>query len=205
MKTISQRLKQTAYHEAGHLVADIIFKLKPFEASIVPEKEKSAGHVRALTFGDYAPYIIDFDDKEEQINRLNENKKKYIASRFDDHDKVRRIARKMIISCYAGHEASKKIKPNVDIGYSYRDNEIAIDIMDLANITCEYNPNEDWYEYDIDGKLWNAAVNFVDKHWGQIERVAKLLLEKKTLYKDDIMKLSREILRETKEQRTPNL
>ncbi len=196
MKRVSHKIKETAYHEAGHLVAAIIFRFKPYEATIVPNKERgSAGHVCSLGFGNYDPYPALELITDAELKLWKENKKQFIASVHDDDERVRLIARKKIIEYFAGHEAQKKITPNSYDGAGSDRIEIA-HLFDLAGFPVNRFENLD--EYDINGKFRTAARKFVVKHWNHIEMAAELLLEKKTLDKNDIQKLSKEIFNNIK-------
>jgi len=177
--------KEIAYHEAGHLVADLYFNLKPVEATIIPNKTSlgSVSHKNRLR-PDYTP--------EEKLNAWRNRTKLKRVLIFDPYDldeqRQKRIGKKYILSLLAGHVAQKKYNNTTD--GADNDFEIALNIIEVAfRLPKKYDIDENFDQGYAD-YLWNRFMPqtemFVTNHWKEITHTANLLLKKKTLSYEDI-------------------
>lgn len=162
-----QSIKEVAYHEAGHLVAAIIFNMKSDCATIIRNEEAgSLGHVINDNFNEYA----DISDKWHQA-----------------------LLTRHIISHLSGYLAQRKYYPNADRIGAIKDEMSAIDCLNKMYTRFPkkyYIDGEDRYDIFLQARYEPKAEKFVNDHWEQIEYTAKLLLKKKTLNQDDIKALT---------------
>lgn len=191
MKNYSHGLKETAYHEAGHLVADIIFKHNPHHASIIPD-ENFSGVVKSKTkIKNFNPYP--HPEKKDEVEKVKEYRKMGLISVYDDTIKSRKTIRRLIISGLAGYEAELKFNPKIDSRCSNFDLERVFDLLEIGGYCVRMLEDNSIY-YPVLSKLHNETKKFVEKYWSVIEEVAQFLLKNKELNEEDIEKLSQKIL-----------
>lgn len=121
--------KHIAYHEAGHVAAQLIFGQTPDFATIDP-KETTLG----------------------------------FASHIDGDDLTKEGMRELVINCYAGREAEKRV--GGDGSGSYSDDQQAEDYLQFAGTEEE---------------MRKETAKFITEHWSLVERIANELLEYTTL------------------------
>ena len=184
---------ETAYHEAGHLVADIYYNLKPIEATIISEGDM-LGHVsnKNRLRDDYSK-----EEWDDIIFDKMRNKPRMIFDIFDENPyRQYRMGRRTIISFLAGFASQKKYNPSADIAGSNDDFQQAADIVEVIS----HYPKK---YYDIDGlfefkrfltnRFLPQAEKFVNQHWQDITLVAKLMLKHKSLSEKDIVALRKKL------------
>ena len=150
--------KEIAYHEAAHAVACVVQDLSMKEVTIEPGKiEGCLGHITH-----HSPEGYDF-----RGSRARGQKK---------------VARQMVIVCYAGFEAQQRLNPSAS------DEHSQIDVNDASSLLNDYHvynvkkfEENNNYIYDFIDKLRDEARRLVKREWSAIEAVASRLLEKRTL------------------------
>ena len=188
----------TSYHEAGHLVARIVLHLRPMGATII-RNDDSYGKV-------VYQYRNRRDYTQQEIEEAWFNKRKLKSVyTFDDlgEDPVRlkRNARRHIISCLAGYVAEKKHNPAADIENAKDDfitalriAEIAFNYDDMPEDCLYEDGSPDYYRF-LEIKFIPLTEKFISKHWQEITYTAELLAKRKTFDEKDIIEL-RLILKE---------
>lgn len=192
MKRYPKDLIGSAYHEAGHTVAHIVFKLKPTGATIIPDGDTFGRAFKRALVGEFDPWPPPWDP--DQVEKVKKWKKECVISRYDHPEKVRNIVRKDIIACYAGYEAEKKINPKASYSRWGDDQlllELAFSFGFMVHCGRDENDKDHWKPIP---KLLKDTTKFVEEYWPEIQRVAELLLEKRVLDEDDIKELTKEIL-----------
>ncbi len=180
-----------AFHEAGHLVASIIFNHNPKRASIIQE-----GNTHGIVTSD--TMIRNFDpwprpDDYYEVKRVSEFRKNGFVSLWDPPRILRKKVRKVVISTLAGYEAELKFDPNADVRYSNEDYKNIFHMLELGGYSIR-TLEDNTINYPYLNILHKRTKELVENHWQEIEMVAHLLLEKKKLNEDDIKKLAQEIL-----------
>lgn len=158
-RTSTQPRRSTAYHEAGHGVACIVQGHSVATLTIIPGKRSLGHYVRPSVFG----YVC--DTRRER----------------------RKIARELIIVCYAGWAAQKRFDPNANEGGSQLDYDQAF------NLSTEFSVfprgissiGDDAHDVFLK-KLRNESSRLVRKHWRAVEALAEELFERRTLNGDAI-------------------
>jgi len=168
MPVPTKKLKSTAYHESGHVVAAFHFDM-PIEYVTIKPNENSLGHVR-------------YDGKI--ATRLAQLKNTYTDPTNDE----RILIEKDIIVDFAGFYAEKKFTGQQNTIGASSDWQNAI--LKAGVIHSSDNIIEKFQEYCA-----VYAEEFVDEpvHWQQIEVIAENLLLRETLTYDEIQKLIAEI------------
>jgi len=155
----------TAYHEAGHLVAKMFFRLHPIKATIIREGIEG-GSVTS-------PYEDQFQYEFDEI-------------------KQKTFARKSLISSFTGYAAEKKYDPNTTTAGSINDfleaSDRAGSILMLPKKFQQPFTGQGYYDYVLH-RFIPLAEKFVNRHWGEITYVAELLIKNKTLWENDIDEL----------------
>lgn len=183
------RRLETAYHEAGHLVAKMFYRLHPIKATI-ENHEDTFGSVnwQNRLRPDYSP--------QEKMDANFTRKRLKPVFIFDETDenkqRKRRNARKIIISLLTAFAAEKKFNPTADIAVTDDDFVKAAEYAEFAY----YFPKK-YYKKDgildfrrfLMDRFIPLAEKFVDEHWGEIIYAANLLYKKKTLWEKDIDEL----------------
>jgi ATP-dependent Zn protease len=155
-RRISKRLRETAYHEAGHAVLGRVLTLDCGSATIEPDHE-SAGH--AITNDPWACLYA-----WEQRGKVR-----------DEADAVWHAG---IITLMAGAEAVAVLLGVVSRG----DGE---DRYQIASMAKELEtPDESWDR--IERRLRAMTRMLVRRHRARIERVAQTLIERKTLSREEL-------------------
>lgn len=188
----------TAYHEAAHLVADILFNLRPREASVIGN-------------GFYSGYVAISNQlrpkysQKEKIKAWEEGRQLDQVCLFDHEDenleRQRRIGKKKIISSLAGFIAEKKVNPLADPDYSADDFEKVVIIIDIV-----YHFPKKYIDPDgvrnigrfIECRFMPFAEKFVEDYFHEIEYTAELLFAQKILAESDIQGLKKIIKRKNK-------
>lgn len=157
--------EQTAYHEAGHVVAKFVFRLHFTEVSILPG-EGDLGHVTITN-------VMGYDTTDGRVRR--------------------RLAREIIISCYAGAEAELTYSPKAKDGGS-------ADRQKVFELSREYGVfprNNDYvgsqYHMEYLEKLRREARKLVKKHWPAVQIVAEELLKCEKLDQEQINTLRQKL------------
>jgi hypothetical protein len=148
-----------AYHEAGHAVACHCMGVKVASATIVPKKDEYHGRVQ------------------------HENMFRGVRPDIEVNDRARlQIERKIIISL-AGAAAQRRHNKK-----SWRSYHSSSDFRAIANVVhyvCAFGADADayirWLEIRTD--------NLIAAHWPEVQRIAKELLERKTVPGDEIAAL----------------
>ena len=177
--------KETAYHEAGHLVAGLFFNLKPIEATIIPDETLlgSVSHINRLR-PDYT--------QEEKLNAwLSRTKLKRVLI-FDPHDlneqRQKRVGKKKIISLLSGYVAQKRYN-NTEDG---ADNDFnrALQITEICfRLPKKYVDDENFSQGYADylmGRFMPQTERFINNHWREITHIAKLLYKNGNLSEKEI-------------------
>jgi len=150
------RIKQTAYHEAGHAVAGYELHVPFRYVTIIPdEEESSAGHIR---YSDLRP---DFDSARDEMTEFQ----------------LRRIIEPRIICVLAGEAAESRLTGRRHLLTATGDYRSAVD---LAMAVTGGNPDEagaycTW--------LYHRALGLVRQPfwWSAIEALADALLAQKRI------------------------
>jgi hypothetical protein len=192
MKNYPQNLKETAYHEAGHLVAAIIFKFNPKRATIIPNEDCDGYVIHDLMIQVF-PDLCPWDVNEDKIKEVEELRKKGFVDEYDDKEKLQEVGHKLVITALAGYEAQLKFNPDADASGSRKDIVNACDVFDKCGFPREELDDKS-INYPDNDKLQEKTKEFVEENWFWIEMGAYLLLLKKELNEDDIKPFSREIL-----------
>ena len=154
------REKATAYHEAGHAVACYYLGVKVKSATVVPDKGQGThGHVR------------------------HEDMYRGLDPEIDLSGRARLRMERSIIISLAGAAAQRRYSRQ-----SWRHDHGASDFRAAANLALRIGGDDDgadrflrWLELRTD--------RLVQNHWQDIERVARALLERKTMNGGEIVKI----------------
>ena len=161
---VTKKLWSTAYHEAGHAVAVLVYGL-PINTITIRETEDSFGHV-------LKPSPMMFEVGKRKRNQ---------------------IVRQYIVSSYAGYEAERRFDPErADEGLSQDDLNNAWNLpreWELPIRGCSYIGDEAYERY-LDRQQRQARA-LVTKHWRFVEMLAQALLERETLTGEDVEDLFR--------------
>lgn len=150
---------ETAYHEAGHAVMGCLLKRFPLSVTVVPR-----GQVIGETF---------FESEVPD----------YAYSYLNDSPDKRRYAEQRILTELAGSAAHSILMPD-----RQHDRADSNDLYFTQQLIVELVS----WEEDREAHLLAAQVQASDllrKNWEWVEAVAKALCEKKTLQREDILKL----------------
>ena len=177
---------EIAYHEAGHLVADIIFKLNATSATII----KDGDFLGSVSRNNRLRPDYTEDELKNVLIHRKRLKRVLIFDPYDSDDgRMRDIAKKEIISLLAGYFAQKKYNPSANKIHSEDDFTHAYSYLDhVFRVPLKY--------YDKDnilnlGRFLNArfvpqAEKFVDEHWKEISFTANYLMKHKTIMQEDL-------------------
>lgn len=151
--------ERIAYHEAGHAV---ILYIVGFEIKSVSIKPGETFHG-----------ITRWDNPLESWNA--------------EMTKTPDVAEQVVIGLFAGQSSERRLSnvypthvPDHDNGWD-NDNTEATRFL---RTHCIGDNNE--LPEDLQAKLRYNAENLVEKHWEQIDKIAKLLLDRETIYTADI-------------------
>ncbi len=159
---ITSKLKSTAYHEAGHAAALLVYGL-PFDTVTIEETEDSRGHI-------LKPSPMMFEVGKRKRNQ---------------------IVRQYIVSTYAGFEAERHFDPDADEGLSQDDFNNAWNLpreWELPIRGCSY-VGDDVYERYL-ARQRQHARGLVRNHWNLVEILAKELLEFGSLSHEQAVQVS---------------
>ncbi len=157
--------RNTAIHEAGHVVALYHLGLSMIRATIVPSEEDDYwGLVIHPNYGGYE----------------YRNKRQKAA-----------IIRDLIVVCYAGPEAERLIAPQCDQAGWEHDEDNAWDFLrEIPPRNCRHVGDVTfWSALD---RLRRRARRLVLEHWSDVKRVAEALEAEKTLTGDQLWALLKE-------------
>jgi len=151
----------TAYHEAGHAVADFYLRFKIRKVTIRPEREKRHEyHGYCQRQGRSYLDRIDIEVTPVKQNRIFNR----------------------IIAIAAGYVAQKRFSPrSVRRWHTSGDEQMAADL-------ALYVTDPTGVEYLLRW-LYHCAENLVEVRWGDICAVADALLERKTLSGDEVREI----------------
>jgi hypothetical protein len=180
----ARRLRQTAYHEAGHAVADHVFERKVRRVTIVPNlKDQTLGtcdrYPRPALLKELEGCFTSWSPAKTQYEIENE-----------------------IVALYAGPEAEKRVRRG-----RYNHDGAHSDYKRVSEIALHVYPQDD---KRIAFLRWLrlCARDLVTARWPQIERVAEALLERRTLTADDVCRAAEALLtgtgRPAAQKITPN-
>ena len=160
-------IKATAYHEAGHGVACVVQGHPVKNLTVVPN---------ATSFGHYVrPSVRDYDCQTVS--------------------QMRKVARELILVCYAGWPAEQRCNPDADEWRSKRDYDQAFNLsreFEVFPRSCTVVGDEFHQKYLAE--LKEKARRLVRRHWNAVEALAAELLKRKTLDKDAIERTVQPIL-----------
>lgn len=152
--------KNTAFHEAGHIVAAVRLELPITEVSTEVKLDRRNGN----TYGHVAhPPLVMFDG-------------------FHDGRKRRRIISGMIITLYAGYEAELRFDPKAKKANAREDYDQAWKLPREHGCIprdCAYVGDE-FYDAYLD-RLRVQARRLVKAEWKAIEGMARAILTPKTV------------------------
>jgi hypothetical protein len=100
---------------------------------------------------------------------------------------MRKVARRLIIVCYAGLEAQRWYNPEVSDEYSQIDSDDAFELSREYSVLPRHGNainDEDHHRYLR--SLRGEAQRLVKRKWSIIEAVAAELLNRQTLYESDV-------------------
>ena len=154
-------LRATAYHEAGHAVAEVVQGLSVSSASIVADADDdSLGRC-------YSPPVLGYE--------------------FNSAREQRQVARASIVGCYAGVEAQRLVDPAPADFHGQADDEQAFAVSREYAVlprSCEFVGDDAHMAYLE--RLRREARRLVRKHRRAVEAVAEALLQHETLDGVDI-------------------
>lgn len=169
-----RRLALTAYHEAGHAVADVVLGIDVDHVTIVPQEDTS-GH--------------------ETVIHPDDIKEGWGVSDYDD-PRVRLHVENFLIGLLAGPYAGRKFYPKARLQATETlsdgrkvlaagsDHSYVVRI--IADIFGDDNDQVRWtYERYVTAR----ARALVETHWRSIELVANALLKRKTLSGDEVKRV----------------
>ena len=155
-------IEETAYHEAGHAVANIALGLHTTRVSIVNE---GGDFGRCFSPGSAGYH-------------------------FKNQREFRRIGRDQIVATYAGWEAEVRYSPDANQEWSQRDFDSVIEHSRECAVfprSCKNAGDEAHMKFLR--RLQLEAKKLVRDHWAKIEIVAKALLERNELTGAEVEKL----------------
>jgi hypothetical protein len=166
-------LLHTAIHEAGHAVIGRVLGMICGRATIVPdEAEGEAGHAITGT-----PYLVQAAWEKQYFAQLERG---LPPPKYRD---VGPIFHGQIITCMAGAEAENALLGRCNLG----DAGDRYEIEKLADTRWAFASGEEWAR--AEPRMRRQARRLVRKHRDKIERVAKALLQRKSLTPDEVDQL----------------
>jgi len=151
---ITEKLRSTAYHEAGHAVAAVLQDLTIEYSTINPKKDS-----RGSTL---SPNVLGYESSGKREQKS--------------------IARSCIIDSFAGFQAEKIYNPDADEGLSQDDENNAFWLSRTYCVFPRYMSHVgDDFHQDYLEKLRREANKLMRRHWGSVQAVADALLKYKTL------------------------
>ncbi len=156
---ITEQLRSTANHEAGHAVAAVIQDLRIEYSTIKPTKDSRGSTLSPGVFG-YEP-----SGKRAQ----------------------KRTARANILKSFAGFQAERIFNPDADKRLSQDDENNVFWLSRTYCVFPRYmNHVGDDYHQDYLEKLRREANKLLRRHWESVQAVADALLEHKKLSYDQV-------------------
>lgn len=188
----------TSYHEAAHLVAAILFNLKPREASIIGNDSVS-GYVERTN------QLRPEYSQEEKTKAWEEGRQLDQVYLFDPDDeneeRQRRIGRNMIITSLVGFVAETKVNTEADWDCSANDFDFAGRIAEIVYLLPKKYVDPDgvinMYRF-FKCRFIPYAEKFVEDYFHEIKYAAELLYTHNKLSESDIKGLKKIIKRKNK-------
>ena len=178
----------TAYHEAGHAVAEMFYGTLLRLITIEPTEDYSG-----ITISDcFLSEMSALNTKRDIL--FNKKKDKHVNKAYllpVPRNKLRNAAKSQIISYLAGYVDEKKYYPAADPSGSWYD---FINAAEYAKSGYHFPRKyvidgvEDILRFTFD-RFIPQTEKFVDDHWDEILFVAKRLYRKKTLKNRDLYDL----------------
>lgn len=164
---------ETAYHEAGHVVALLVIENQPnpTSCSIIPNIEKNYKGVTTFASGDC----------ETLLDRIFEKVTEVAEPSDDDLKSLKNYLDEAIIVLLSGWFSEINYNPDLD-DEGYLDDVKKITIILQDNGFIEYDGDKDLK------RLVKQCKQLIKRHWDLIVDVANLLIEKETLSIDDLRK-----------------
>jgi ATP-dependent Zn protease len=166
-KRSDKELQATAYHEAGHAVITIAQGLTIDTVSIIPGGYFNGRCIQPTVYG------YDRSNKRED----------------------RSIARALIISTYAGMHAQRLVDPDAPSFHGDKDESDAFDLSREHGVFPRYMDfvGDECHRAYLD-KLRLEARRLVNRYCKSIEKLAELLLQRKTLERPEVEQLIESLL-----------
>jgi hypothetical protein len=162
--TEAERLKRTAFHEAGHAVAAFYLLVRIKHVTIIPTAD-TLGHMKGTRV---------------QFTRQGV---------FDDSLRGTDRAGRHIMVCWAGQLAQRKLAPHSRWRLDGAgDTDLAMELFSHIDSHDEKARNLQV------ALLWRRTQLLVELRWKEIQAVAAALLRRKTLKADDIREVVKEAL-----------
>ena len=155
---ISQALRSTAYHEAGHATCNYWFGMK-MKAIWIEQEEGEVIRTPLLAEDDE----VEFWKAKKEGKSYPKNHREWL-----DHQAVSNLA---------GPIAEEEFNPR----YDYLASESDYEAVENLGILWEVGDALKWEE-----EVKNKAKQFVQEHWDEITAVAEALLEHQTLTGDQV-------------------
>jgi ATP-dependent Zn protease len=183
-----QRLKETAYHEAGHAVIGLAGQLPVGLATIVP-KARSLGHVTEVA-ENTQPIGYVFKRGSRSWKQVNTDEEAGLDSFGNPvRRRVRTAAEHAveIVMCIAGPMAQAEMQGDYT---RWREHASSADMAIARRHRGDLGDEaKSWEEYE------QEALRLVRKYWTMIEAVAARLLKLNTLSGYDIDAICRRVVR----------
>jgi hypothetical protein len=168
-------VRATAYHEAGHAVANVALGLAINKVSIIPGEDH---HGLDYTGICVSPGVLDYHYPSAGVVR-----------------EQRAVARAHIVACYAGMAAQRLVDPHRPDEHAAGDEENAMELSRLFGVFprgCSRVGDEAHLRY-LD-KLRAEARRLVRKHWRAVAELAEELLQCEVLSGPEAEKIIRPLL-----------
>jgi len=176
IKAVYDVLEQTAYHEVGHaVVSKILFPDKNIEQITISPRKNSLGFV-SYEFR---------QDVQYDINELENMICVSLAGRISENKKFG----KMGINSGASNDLEKATQLAYKIIATFG-------MIDNINIDVLQNINKDYFKEKVEiqiekiiSQLTKKTTQMIDDNWDKIEKLVSVVIDKETIYTDEIEKL----------------
>jgi len=168
---MTEESRQTAYHEAGHMVVAWELGLNVLGATIVPDPE--AGYAGRV--------IVPVEDRVRYADWV-ESEHAYLYAHM--------------VMNYAGMEAGEKFvgapqpEIDIDVGLASPDS----DYGGIANVLLEVAGPSEQEQLETSEGARRHAMHLVAVRWSQIEAVAQTLMDRETLDERECREVLEELL-----------